>query len=61
MDDVKVTFEKIPAARVDLGDKPFRAHIVGRNFDHHAEADSPAEALMLAAEHWLRSVKTSTR
>jgi hypothetical protein len=50
--DVKITIETIDAARVKAGAKPYRAHIIGRNFDHHAEADSPQEALLLAAARW---------
>jgi hypothetical protein len=50
--NVKVTLEKVEAARVKVGAKPYRAHIVGRDFDHHAEADSPSEALLLAAARW---------
>lgn len=50
--DVKITVETIEQERVKVGAKPYRAHIVGRGFDHHAEADSPQEALLLAAARW---------
>lgn len=61
MDDVKVTLEKMPASMVEAGAKPYRAHIVGRGFDHHAEANSPAEALILAAMHWQLHSKRSSQ
>lgn len=52
--DVEISIEKVDALRVKAGAKPFRAHIMGRAFDHHAEADSPSEALLLAAQRWHR-------
>lgn len=57
MDDVKIEIEKLPEHRVQYGSKMFRAHIIGPTFDHHAEADSPQEALVLAAMRWHKMSK----
>lgn len=54
-----ISLEKMSDTRVQAGAKPYRAHIVGHDFDHHAEADSPQEALVLAAMRWHRMTKKS--
>lgn len=51
--DIRVTVESVDRVRVKLGSaKAFRAHIIGPDFEHHAEADSYQEALVLAAMRW---------
>jgi hypothetical protein len=51
MTETKVTFEYFPLFEDDP--RPYRAHIVTAESDHHGMGKNNAEALLLAADHWL--------
>lgn len=46
---IRVYPHQLPASDKN---KPFRADIIGVNYDHHAVAATPAEALFDAAARW---------
>ncbi len=55
--DVTVSMEDVGTLRVENGAKRFRAHILSQGFECHAVADSPQEALVLAAMRWHKMTK----
>lgn len=55
----KVTVEKL--CRGPDYPTPYRAHIIVTGSDHHGEADSPEQALVYAAEHWLQFMGASAQ
>lgn len=55
----KIRVRFAPVHKTD--DKPYRADIIGDGFDHHGIADNPAEALLLAAQHWVAHTEAKAK